>query len=65
MKIIINQEESIVFFNDNYIEYDTKVDKNKTASIKEYSNMFKQHLKDIIIDIIKLMDKGKFIQIMK
>ena len=34
----------------NYIEYESKGDKNKTLSIKEYLNMIKPYLRDIIND---------------
>ena len=61
-------------FNSNYIEYEYKGDKNKTLSIKEYLNMIRPYLRDIINDhktqgewkfhscqlIIKLKENGKF-----
>ena len=34
-------------FNNNYIEYKIKEDKNKTLSIKEYLNMIRPYLSDI------------------
>ena len=37
-------------FSDNYIEYESKGDKNKTLSIKGYLNMIKPFLRDIIND---------------
>ena len=37
-------------FNRNYIEYESKGDKNKTLSIKEYLNMIRPYLRDIIND---------------
>ena len=37
-------------FNCNYIEYEHKGHKNKTLSIKEYLNMIRQYLRDIIND---------------
>ena len=37
-------------FNSNYIEYESKGDKNKTLSIKEYLNMIRPYLTDIIND---------------
>ena len=37
-------------FNRNYIEYENKGDKNKTLSIKEYFNMVRPYLRDIIND---------------
>ena len=37
-------------FDSNYIEYESKGDKNKTLSIKEYLNMIRPYLRDIIND---------------
>ena len=37
-------------FNSNYIEYESKGDKNKTLSVKEYLNMIRSYLRDIIND---------------
>ena len=37
-------------FNSNYIEYESKGDKNKTLSIKEYLNMIRAYLRDTIND---------------
>ena len=37
-------------FNVNYIEYERKGDKNNTLSIKEYLNMIRPYLRDIIND---------------
>ena len=37
-------------FNSNYIEYESEEDKNKTLSIKDYLNMIKPYLRDIIND---------------
>ena len=37
-------------FNNNYIEYESKGDKNKTLSVKEYLNMIRPYLRDIIND---------------
>ena len=36
--------------NDNYIEYESKGDKNKTLWIKKCFNMIKLYLRDIIDD---------------
>ena len=36
--------------NSNYIEYESKGDKNNTLSIKEYLNMIRPYLRDIIND---------------
>ena len=35
-------------FNNNYIKYQSDVDKGKTLSIKEYLYMIRQYLSDII-----------------
>ena len=51
-------------FNSNYIEYESKGDKNKTLSIKEYLNMIRSYLSDIINDH-KTQGEWKFIQGMK
>ena len=37
-------------FDDNYIEHEIKGDKKKTLSIKEYLNMIKPYLRDLIND---------------
>ena len=37
-------------FNGNYIEQESRVDKDKTLSIKEYLDMIKPYLNDIIND---------------
>ena len=37
-------------FNDNYIEFESKGDKNKTLWIKKYFNMIKLYLRDIVDD---------------
>ena len=37
-------------FNGNYIEYQSKGDKGKDLSIKEYLDMIITHLRDIIND---------------
>ena len=37
-------------FNSNYIEYESKGDKNKTLSIKEHLNMIRLYARDIIND---------------
>ena len=37
-------------FNNDYIEYGSKGDKDKTLSIKEYFYMIRLYLSDIIID---------------
>ena len=41
--IIINDA-----FNSNYIEYESREDKDKTLSIKEYLNMIKPYLRNTI-----------------
>ena len=37
-------------FNGNYIKYESKGDKNKTLSPKEYLHMIRPYLRDLIID---------------
>ena len=37
-----------IAFNDNYIDYVSKGDKDKNLSLKEYLNMIKPYLRDII-----------------
>ena len=34
--IIINQQEQVIFRNNNYIEYESSGDRNKSISVKEY-----------------------------
>ena len=36
------------FWSNNYIEYESSGDKNKTLSVKEYLNKTRPYLKDII-----------------
>ena len=61
-------------FSSNYIEYESKGDRNKTLWIKEYLNMIIPYLRDIINDhknqgewkvhsVIK--ENGTFIQVRK
>ena len=45
-------------FNNNYIEYESNGDKDKILSVKEYLNMIRQYLSDIIITKLKV--NGKF-----
>ena len=37
-------------FNNNYIKYESNEDKDKTLSIKEYLDMIKEYLSDVIND---------------
>ena len=39
-----------IAFESDYIEYETNEDTNKNLSIKEYLNMIRQYLSDIIND---------------
>ena len=48
MKIIINQKKPSSAFNSNYIEYESKENNDKILSIKEYLDMIKPHLSNII-----------------
>ena len=36
------------FWNNNYIEYESNRDRNKTVSVEEYLNKIRPYLKDII-----------------
>ena len=37
--------------NNDYIEYESNSDRNKNVSVKEYLNVIKPYLKDMIIDL--------------
>ena len=52
MKMLSEPESKlkISVFNNDYIEYQSKGDKDKTLSIKEYLYMIRPYLSDIIID---------------
>ena len=39
-------------FNNNYIKYESNGDKDKTLTIKEYLDMIKPYLSDMINDYI-------------
>ena len=41
------------FWRNNYIQYESKGDKNKAPSVEEYLNKIRPYLKDIIIDVKK------------
>ena len=41
------------FWSNNYIEYESNGDRNKTLSVEEYLNNFRQYLKDIINNLKK------------
>ena len=41
------------FWSNNYIEYESKGDRNKTLSVKEYLNKIRPYLKDIINNLKK------------
>ena len=41
-------KKTVSAFNNNYIEYESKGDKDKTLLIKEYPNMIRPYLSDII-----------------
>ena len=47
------------FWSNNYIEYESNDDRNKTLSIKEYLNKIRTYLKDIK-NIFKKFDTLKF-----
>ena len=48
-KIIINEYELVLFVVNNYIEYKSNSDRNKTLSVEEYLNKITSYLKDINI----------------
>ena len=41
------------FWSNNYVEYESKGDKNKTLSVEEYLNKISPYLKDIINNLKK------------
>ena len=41
------------FYSNNYIEYESNINKKKTVSIKEYLDEIKPHLKYIITNLKK------------
>ena len=43
----------IIFWSNNYIEYESKGDRNKTLSVEEYLNKIRRYLKDIINNLKK------------
>ena len=49
-------------FNSNYIEYESKGDKDKILLIKEYLDMIRPYLSNIINDH-KTQGNGKFIRV--
>ena len=42
-----------IFWSNNYIEYKSNSDRNKTLSAEEYLNKFRPHLKDIANNLKK------------
>ena len=50
IKIIINQKQPISAYERNYIEYESKGDKDKNLSIKKYLDIIGSYLSDIIND---------------
>ena len=63
MKMLSEPESKlkISVFSNDYIEYKSKGDKDKTLSIKEYLYMIRPYLSDTINDH-KIKENGKFIQ---
>ena len=43
----------VTFWSNNYIEYESNGDRNKTLSAEEYLNKIRPYLKDIINDLNK------------
>ena len=37
-KTILHQQEKVIFWSNNYIEYESNSDRYKTLSVKEYLN---------------------------
>ena len=50
------------FWSKNYIEYESKSDRNKTLSDEKYFNKIRPYLKDIINNLKKYMTCEKLIQ---
>ena len=46
-------------WSNNYIEHESKGDRNKTLSVEEYLNKIRPYLKDIINNL-KILTCGKF-----
>ena len=46
-------------WSNNYIEYESKGDRNKTLPVEEYLNKIRPYLKDIINNL-KILTRGKF-----
>ena len=57
-------KKTVSAFNNNYIQYESIGDKDKNLSIKEYIDIIRPYLSDIINNriIIKLRENGKLIQ---
>ena len=55
IKALFGQQEEVCyrpvrvgnFWNNNYINYESDVDRNKNLSVKEYLNKIKSYLRDI------------------
>ena len=46
-------------WSNNYIEHESKGDRNKTLLVEEYLNKIRPYLKDIINNL-KILTRGKF-----
>ena len=46
----MNLKKTVSAFNDNYIQHESIEDKDKTLTIKEYLDMIRPYLSDIIND---------------
>ena len=60
IRILVEQEDDYFkpkrvgnFWNNNYIEYESKSGRNKNILVKEYLNKIKPYLRDIIINLQK------------
>ena len=66
IKNLFDQEEDyyklirvVIFWSNNYIEYESIRDRNKALTIKAYLDEIKSYLKDITV-ISKILIHGKF-----
>ena len=50
MKIIIKKKITKGTFNNNYIQYERRGDKDKILTVNEYLDIIRLHLRDIIND---------------
>ena len=58
LRIFLNIKKKFSFWNNNYIEYKSNGDRNKTLSAEERLNKIRPYLKDIINNL-KISDTWK------